>query len=75
MRSLVFALTRLISAAVIRRSFDRLASLDDHTLRDLGLRRTDLHALKDLHRSRLRTPCCPLADVARFFGGQTAACC
>jgi uncharacterized protein YjiS (DUF1127 family) len=75
MRSLVSALTRLISATVTRRSIRRLAALDDHMLRDLGLLRTDLYALGGLHRSRLRAACCILGDVGRLLGGRTAACC
>ena len=41
-----------------------LAGLDHHTLRDLGLRRTDLLALGDLYGARMNAACCRARDLA-----------
>jgi hypothetical protein len=45
----------------------RLAEVDDHLLRDLGLHGTDLYALSHLHASRIKAACCRLGDVALRF--------
>ncbi len=65
-----------LRAARSRGPVHRLAEIDDHILRDLGLRRTDLYALSDLHRSRIQAACCRLRDVAfRVLKGHQPSCC
>jgi hypothetical protein len=69
-------LIHMAKTASAGRSVHQLAELDDHTLRDIGLRRTDLYALRDLHASRIKAACCRLRDLAfRLAGGRTPSCC
>lgn len=55
----------------------RLAGLDDHLLRDLGVHRTDLYVLPLLHTARMKAACCRLRDVALSLlaGRRSGPCC
>jgi hypothetical protein len=62
-------------AARSGRSPQRLAELNDHTLRDIGLRRTDLYALRNLHGARMKAACCRVRALAlRLLAGRWPAC-
>ena len=71
MQALIATAIRTAKAGLARRYLNQLAALDDHTLRDIGLRRTDLYELENPRRSA----CCPLRDVACFLGRPTPASC
>ena len=77
MPSILLCLIHMARTARAGRRPHRLAELDDHTLRDIGLRRTDLYAIGDLHASRIKAACCRLGDVAfRLLAGpRPASCC
>ena len=64
MASLLSALACAARSARTSIPAHRLAALDDHLLRDLGLRRTDLYALPHLQTARIKAACCRLRDVA-----------
>jgi Domain of unknown function (DUF1127) len=76
MPSVLSCVARLAKAALARGPAHRLANLDDHTLRDIGLRRTDLYAFADMHRSRIEAACCRMRDlVPRVLAGRRPAPC
>jgi hypothetical protein len=76
MPSILSCIARLATAALARGPAHRLASLDDHTLRDIGLRRTDLYAFADVHRSRIKAACCRMRDVVPcILAGRRPAPC
>ena len=77
MPALLSCLTYLARTAFARRSPHRLVELDDHILRDIGLRRTDLYAFGDLHASRIKAACCRVRDMAYrlLAGSRPASCC
>jgi hypothetical protein len=76
MPSILSCIARLATAALARGPAHRLASLDDHTLRDIGLRRTDLYAFADVHRSRIEAACCRMRDLVpgALAGRRPAPC-
>jgi uncharacterized protein YjiS (DUF1127 family) len=71
MQALIAAVIRTAKAGLARRYLRQLAALDDHALRDIGLRRTDLFVLEDPRR----WACCSLRDVALFIDDATLASC
>ena len=75
--ALVSSVACAVRAARSRGPVHRLAEMDDHILGDLGLRRTDLYALGELHRFRIHAACCQLRDLAFrvFKGHQPPSCC
>ena len=76
MPSLLSALACAARSARTSVPAHRLAGLDDHLLRDLGLRRTDLYALPRLQSERVKAACCRLRDVAfRFLSGRPPLSC
>ena len=77
MPAVISCLIYLAGTALARRSTHWLAELDDHILRDIGLRRTDLYALRALHPSRIKEACCRLRSLLfrLLAGGQPASCC
>jgi hypothetical protein len=77
MPSLLSALACAARSARTSVPAHRLAGLDDHLLRDLGLRRTDLYALPHLQSARVNAACCRLRDVAfRLLSGRPPfSCC
>ena len=77
MPAVLSCLTHLARTALARRSPHGLAELDNHILRDIGLRRTDLYTLGDLHPSRIKAACCRVRDIASrlLAGGRPASCC
>jgi Domain of unknown function (DUF1127) len=76
MSSTLSCIARFTRAALARGPAHRLASLDDHTLRDIGLRRTDLYAFADVHRSRIEAACCRMRDVVPcILAGRRPAPC
>ena len=75
MPSILSCLIHIARAARARRSPQRLADLDDHTLRDIGLRRTDLYAVGRLQGARIKAACCRVRDVALWLlAGRRPAC-
>ncbi len=64
MPSLLSALACAARSARTSVPAHRLAGLDDHLLRDLGLRRTDLYALAASHGARIKAACCRVRDLA-----------
>jgi len=77
MPAVISCLIYLAGTALARRSTHWLAELDDHILRDIGLRRTDLYAFRDLHASQIKAACCRLRDMASRLvaDGPPASCC
>jgi hypothetical protein len=76
MPSLLSALACAAQSARTSVPAHRLGGLDDHLLRDLGVRRTDLYALPHLQTARLKAACCRLRDVAfRFLRGRRPLSC
>ena len=77
MPSILSCIARLAKAAIAPRPAHGLASLDDHTLHDIGLRRTDLYAFADVHRSRIEAAGCRMRDLVRgaLAGRRSAPCC
>ena len=66
MPSILSCIARLREAALAPAARPPARQLDDHTLRDIGLRRTDLYAFADVHRSRAsKAACCRMRDLVR----------
>ncbi len=78
MRTYLSGFIHVPQVARARRPVHHLAETDDRTLRDIGLRRTDLYAVREFRRSRIAQrllssarPCA----FAAFKGVHPASCC
>ena len=59
-----YLLSALIHLANTRARARRMANLEEHMLRDLGLRRADFYAFGAVHRPRIKAACCRVRDLA-----------